>query len=496
MSTDDMKSPATDAPPESGTLKGALGKIQTKQIAYAEEKASEGDKAIGELMAGQPKKDAAWGDLDMLPAMTAAQHRTPPPIITVFLAAICFLFVFLIVWADFAELDEVAQGTGIVVPSQKLQIVQNLEGGILEELLVSEGEIVEKGQVLLRLDKTATGANYGEKRVRYLSLLATVARLEAELQNADRIDFPTEVVEDSPSLIESENRMFNIRRETLENEIAVLQSQLRQRNAEQNELTSKIERLGESARLLEKELEVTEPLVDAGAVSEIEVLRLRRSVNDLRGEQKEARLALPGAQAAAVEIRQQIKDKQNAFRQEASKDLSIANIELASIGEIITAEKDRVDRTDVRSPVHGIVQSIKIRTIGGVVQPGIDLVEIVPVDDSLLVEGRVKPADIAFIRPGLPAVVKLSAYDFAIYGGLEGKVERIGATSSIDERTGDPFFSILVRTENNHLGTEDKPLPIAPGMVATVDVITGKKTVMDYLLKPILRAKGAAMRER
>ncbi|MCZ6638239.1 MAG: HlyD family type I secretion periplasmic adaptor subunit, partial [Alphaproteobacteria bacterium] len=257
--------------------------------------------------------------------------------------------------------------------------------------------------------------------------------------------------------------------------------------------------LARTVKLIEEEIEITKPLVDKAIVPRIEFIRLRRQLTEKEQALDGVRLARPRAQSARREANRRIEGRFLGFKAEAQKELAQREIELSTVREAIVAAKDRVQRTEVRSPVRGIVKQVKVSTIGGVVRPSMDLVEIVPLDDTLLVEARVRPQDIAFIRPKLKAIVKISAYDFAIYGGLSARVERISADAITEsDRTGraESYYKIIVRTDKNYLGTAGKPLPIIPGMVATVDILTGHKTVLDYLLKPVLRARNRALRER
>jgi adhesin transport system membrane fusion protein len=403
-------------------------------------------------------------------------------------------FLIAIIWAAFAELDEVTRGEGKVIPSNKMQVIQNLEGGIVSEILVDEGEIVEKGQPLLRLDDIRFSSSYRESRSKYLSLLAKAARLEAEAQNQP-VQMPESLLKEDRELVANEIALFESRKDELESNLSILRQQESQTKQEMAELEAKKNRLARSYALVREELGMSEPLAEDGAISEVEILRLKRSVNDLRGEMEAARLALPRLQAAHEEVRNKIKDLVITFRTEARSELNDIQVELSSVKESMKSQEDRVSRTLVKSPVKGAVNQIMVTTIGGVIQPGMDLMEIVPLEGSLLVEAHVRPADIAFLRPKQHAKVKLTAYDYAIYGGLDAKLEHISADTITDE-DGESYYLIRVRTERSYLGSEESPLEIIPGMTATVDILTGEKTVLDYLLKPVLRARERALRER
>lgn len=403
-------------------------------------------------------------------------------------------FIFALLWASFATLDEVTRGEGKVIPSNKMQVIQNLEGGIVSEILVEEGQIVEKGQPLLRLDDVRFSSSYRESRSKFLALTAKVARLEAEAGNRP-VTMPEMVWQEDEQLAENEFALYESRMRELESNLSILKQQESQTRQKLAELESQKEKLARSHSLVRQELSMSAPLVEEGAVSEVEILRLKRSVNDLRGELDAATLAIPRLEAEHEEVRNKIKDLEITFRTEAREELNAVQAELSAVEETLKGQQDRVSRTLVKSPVKGAVNQVMVTTIGGVIQPGMDLMEIVPLEGNLLVEAHVRPADIAFLRPDQDAKVKLTAYDYAIYGGLDAKLEHISADTITNEE-GESFYLIRVRTERSHLGTEESPLKIIPGMTATVDILTGEKTVLDYLLKPVLRARERALRER
>lgn len=414
------------------------------------------------------------------------------------LVAVALFVVSFIGWASFARLDEVTRGEGRVIPSSKTQVIQNLEGGILAEALVNEGAVVDKGQVLLRIENTAAEATLGELRQRYLSGLASVARLQAEMSEAPdaQPEFTDELMREAPDLAKAELSLFQVRQEQLRSQVQILQDQVVQRQQELQELDSKLAGLRSAHGLAGQELEITRPLAEQGVVAKVDLLRLEREVLDLKSQINANALARPRAESALNEAQRRIDERLVTFRSEAAAELSKRQAELASIVEALAADRDRVKRTEVRSPVHGTVKVIKVRTVGGVIQPGQDLMEIVPIEDTLLVEAQVRPSDIAFMYPGQKAVIKISAYDFSIYGGLDAVVEQISADAIEDQEKGESFFRIYLRTDKNHLRESENPLPIIPGMTASVDILTGEKTVLEYLMKPILKARDTALRER
>ncbi len=403
------------------------------------------------------------------------------------------LFIFAAIsWAAMAEIDEVTRGTGKVIPSRQIQVVQNLEGGIVSEIMVREGEIVDPGQVILRIDDTRFSSTFREREVSRTSLEARVARLRAEAEGGDFVP-PAGLTE--AAVVTRERALFTSRAEELAAQVAVLEQQAEQKRQEVQELRSRLAGLRANQKLLLDELNLTKPLVAKGAVSEVEVLRLERKAVEVRTEINATRLAIPRVESALQEIDSRIESAAIAFRNKAREELNAVEAELASMSESSVALEDRVKRTQVRAPVHGTVKRLLINTVGGVVQPGSDLVEIVPLEDTLLVEAQIRPADIAFLRPGLPATVKITAYDFLIYGGLDAELEHISADTIVDDN-GESFYLIRVRTQKNFLGTDQEPLPIIPGMLAQVDILTGKKTILHYIMKPVLRARVEALRER
>ncbi|USG62318.1 HlyD family type I secretion periplasmic adaptor subunit [Sneathiella marina] len=436
-----------------------------------------------------------WNDSDFASDVVAAKIQGPNPRSFLLLFGIVAFFVAAYVWADRAVLDEVTRGDGKVIPSSKVQVIQNLEGGILEELLVSEGDIVEKGQILLRIDDTGYSSRAGEIESNYLNLMGKIARLEAEASGSG-ITFPPELLAERQDISISEQDLFNARQSELQSQISILRQQAQQRSQEIQEINGRLKQLRTTLALANEEKSITEPLVKKGIVPKVQFLQLKREINELQGQISASNLALPRVDGALKEANQRIEEKILTFRSKASQELGVVRAEYEAARQAILGVADRVARTDVRSPVNGEVKELKIQTIGGVVRPGQDIVEIVPIDDSLLVEARIRPSDIAFLRPGQEATVKITAYDFSIYGGLPAKLERISADTIVDEQTGESFYQIIVRTDQNYLQRGENTYPIIPGMVASVDTLTGHKTVLDYILKPILKTRDSALRER
>lgn len=430
-----------------------------------------------------------------LPEVNKALIEDAPRVVRLTIWTIIGFFVFLMLWANFAVIDEVTKGDGKAIPSSKIQKIQNLEGGIVSELYVKEGQIVEAGAPLIRLDDTRFASNVGETEADRLSMLLRVERLSAEVDDRP-LNFPADVLKAVPNQAKSEESLYTSRRQQLHDEIGGLQEQLIQRQQELREFTSKQAQYRSGLALQRQEINMSEPLVAQGAVSPVEVLRLKRAEVETRGQLDATTLAIPRAESAIKEVQRKIDETRGKFRSEALTQLNEARTDLNKAQATGKALEDRVSRTLVTSPVRGIVNKLLVNTIGGVIQPGVDLVEIVPLDDTLLVEAKVRPQDIAFLHPGQEATVKFTAYDYTIYGGLKAKLEQIGADTITDEDKKTTYYIIKLRTDRSHLGTDEKPLLIIPGMVASVDIITGKKTILSYLLKPIIRARAEALHER
>jgi adhesin transport system membrane fusion protein len=424
----------------------------------------------------------------------AADRLQPRALSHALLLAIVAFFVVFLLWANWAHVDEVTRGEGRVIPSRQVQIIQNLEGGILAELFVKEGQVVEEGQILLRIDNIRAESDYKEKRARYLALLAGIARLQAEIEDS-KLVFPPEVLAEAREVAEKEMMLFTSRQENLDKEIQILRTQAQQRELELKELETKLAQYERSLELAREELRLAEPAARRGDVAQSVFIKLQREVNDLRGAVESTRASIVRVRAAIREANQKVERAYSNFRSQAQEELTQKAAELAGIREIVLAGADRVRRTEVRAPLRGTIKQIKINTIGGVVQPGQDILEIVPLEDTLLLEAHIRPSDIAFIRPGLPATIKITAYDYSIYGGLKGEVEDISADTITNER-GESFYRVRVRTHKNHIGSDEHPLVIIPGMTAEIDVLTGRKTVLHYLMKPLIKAKDRALTER
>ena len=443
---------------------------------------------------GYFKSFGKTADSEFMPELAGASLQDSPRRSRIIVWLTAGLIICALLWANFAVLDDVTMGEGKAIPSSKMQVIQNLEGGIVTQIYVREGQMVDKGDKLLQLDDTRFRSNKGESEVDRYALTAQVERLSAEAEGRP-FKLSDEVIAKAPQVAEDERSLFEQRQRRLSSEQRTLSEQLRQKTQELAEFRSKQGQFSSSLALLQQEMNMSAPLVGTGAVSPVEILRLKRSAVEIRGSLNATTLAIPRAESAINEIKSKIDESVQTFRSEAAKELNEKRTDLSKITATSIAIDDRVSRTTVVSPVHGVIKQLKVNTIGGVVQPGSDMVEIVPLEDNLLIEAKVRPQDVAFLHPGQKAMVKFSAYDYTIYGGLAAKLELIGADTITDDK-GNSFYLIQVRTDKNHLGGEKKPLLIIPGMVATVDIITGEKSVLDYLLKPVLKARTEAMRER
>lgn len=396
-----------------------------------------------------------------------------------------------IMWTAVAQVDEITKAEGKVIPSSQIQVLQSLDGGIVAEINVKEGQVVEAGQILLRVDPTRFESSVRENRSQYLALTTKVARLRALSEGLPFVPPPEVLIED-PKTVQDEQRLYETARSNVSAQIAIAREQLVQRQQELSEMRVKREQASQAYELTAKELAVTKPLINSGAVSEVELLRLERDTSRFRGERDMAAAQILRSQAAMAEASRKIEEVELNARNEVRRELAETMAKLNAFTEGGVALADKVKHAAIRSPVKGTVKRLLVNTVGGVVQPGRDLVEVVPLDDALILEAKVAPKDIAFLSPGQPAMVKFTAYDFSTYGGLEAKLEHIGADSITDEK-GNTFFLVRVRTKTSSLGAN---LPIIPGMVAEVDIITGQKSILSYLLKPVLRAKQGALTER
>ncbi|HGF4933194.1 TPA: HlyD family type I secretion periplasmic adaptor subunit [Vibrio parahaemolyticus] len=451
-------------------------------------------------------------ELDFVDDKTAALLLNTPNSARLMLWVMVLFFVAAIGWASWAQIDQVTVGQGKVIPSSQIQVVQNLEGGLVKEILVKEGQLVKKGQQLLLIDDTRFRSDYREREQQVANLTASVLQLSASINsvavNRDfniqdweksvvldygKLTFPPVLEETQSQLTQRQKAEYREDLDNLRNQLSVIDQQVEQKQQDLVEIEARVRNLRQSYQYAKKELDITQPLADEGVVPRIELLKLQRQVNDTRREMTSSELKIPVIKSAIKESMLNRIDVALKFRSEQQEKLNNAQDQLSALVESAVGLEDRVNRTVVVSPVTGKIKTLNVNTVGGVIQPGMDIVEIVPTEDTLLVEAKIAPKDIAFLRPNLNAIVKFTAYDFTKYGGLVGELEHISADTTQDEE-GNSFYIVRVRTEKTSFG-QDADLPIIPGMTASVDIITGKRTVLEYLLKPILSAKTNALKE-
>ncbi len=473
--------------------------------------------------AGQPKQvqslfePAALSGKGLLPEdlpfadeVEAAKARRPSYGARWLSVGVFLFFAVFIGWTSVATLDEVTHAEGQVIPSSKTQVIQNLEGGILRSVDVYEGDIVEKGDVLARLDNELAVSSLRDMLYKAMENLTALHRLRAAVEGKELVwpenyrewleqgtghKLTEEQYRQGLELADVQKETFGVMLRQRQSEIQMLESQCEQREHEVNELISRQNNLIKSLSLIRQQISIAAPLLEKRTYSKVQFLELQEREVNTKGELETLAVSIPKAKYAAEEAKHRKELRGAELDSNIIAEINKRSVELASLHESLSASSDRVTRTEMRSPVHGAVKKIYINTVGGVVKPGESIMEIVPLDDTLLIEARVRPGDVAFLHPGQKAMVKVSAYDFSIYGGLDGVLEKISA-DTIEDKRGDLFYQVKVRTNKTFITYRNEMLPIMPGMVTTVDILTGKKTVLDYLLKPILKAKQNALREK
>ncbi len=397
------------------------------------------------------------------------------------LYAIAGLFVVALTWSATARLDKVTRGTGRVVPSNQLQQVQYLEGGIVKEILVSAGDHVKAGQVLVRLDPTRISAEFAQGKDSYQLLSARILRLSA-LAEKKPLVFPETLAKVAPQIVADERRLYDSRLAEFEAATSVARAKL-------DDAQARLRNAEEALVLAQEEMRIIRPLVEKGIEPRIELIRVRQREVAAEGDAQTAKIAVEGAQGELVQA-------ETSFLASVGDELARAKSEMAAIAGDLPALEDKIARTEVRSPIDGVVNRVLVATIGGVVQPGETILEVVPSEDTLLVEAAIKPADIGFLRIGQPARVRITAFDSSVYGALDGRIEQISPDAIKDEETRERHYLIKVRTDSDAIRTKDTELRILPGMAAEVDILNGKRTVLSYLLNPITDVQQKALREQ
>lgn len=454
MRKDDLTSPPADDANKKNSSEIVNDENSLKRIAISPADQSKTKRKAGNANAREKVESE---DVMFINDLQAAMISQKTPFSMIMLYIIGLILLVAVVWAHFARVEEITRGEGKIIPASREQVIQSLEGGILEELYVHEGDVVEKNQVLLKMDPTRASSSYGESSSKVLGLKASIARLRAQSYDTP-LEFPAEVLR-VQSIVNDQTQAYNAQLRTLNESVDALQKSL---------------------SLAEDEVRLSAPLAKRGLVSDVEILRLKRQAN---------------------EFRLQIAERTNRFRSDANSELNKQESELAQAEEILRGREDIMTRTTILAPVRGTVNNIRTTTRGGVIQQGAEIMTIIPLEDNLLVEAKIKPADVAFIHPGLPATVKITAYDYSIYGGLSGVVEHLSSDTLVDEekaragREDSSYYRVYIRTNQAALHVQDKTFPIIPGMVADVEIRTGEKTILSYLLKPVLKAR-EAFRER
>jgi len=426
-------------------------------------------------------------------SLSAAVVQRSPRYLVNILIIIAMAVISAIVWMSIAEIDIVVRGNGKVIPSQQLQVIQSLEGGVVSEIMVREGEVVESMQPLLKISDIAFSSSFEENRLSYLELRARIARLSAEASGAEFEPDP-EVTRDAPELMLSEQSLYESNQQQLEETQQILQEQLSQYQNELLEVQGKQRQLTKSLSLMREELELKKPLVKRGLVSEVEYIQLQQRETEIEGDLEAVNLSVPRIKSTIEEARRKIEQSRLDFQNKAKRELNEATAEASRISETQHALKDRVQRTTLRSPLKGTITRLHVNTVGGVIPAGNPILEIVPFEDALLVEIHIKPADIADISVGQLARMKFSAYDFAIHGSLEGRVNFLSADTVTNE-DGESFFIARIKPVRAFLGQQEGLLPIKVGMTVEADILTDKKTILQYIFKPIRRGLGRALGE-
>ncbi len=411
-----------------------------------------------------------------------------------FIIGIIFIF---IIWANWAKLDEITRGQGKVIPSSQVQVIQHQEGGTVQALMVREGDTVDAGQILMRLSDVGAQSELGTTQSRMTGLQAKITRLRAEAEGADTPEFSEEMMNNAPDAVKEELDTFIANKSQIDSQTAVLRSQLQQRRSEVNEINTKIADLNRVLSLTNEEMAMIRPLVERGSAPRRDLLQLEQTLAQQRSEINGLRASLPRAQSAIAEADARLKDIETTFKTEAQNEMTSTLLEVRGLQQQVPALQDRKSRTEIRSPVRGIVKDIRIQTGdgSGVIRPGDAIMEIVPLDDQLVIEAKIKPSDVAFLHPGQKAVVKVTAYDFSIYGGLKGQLTGISA-DTITDQEGNSFYQIQVTTDKNSIIRNGQEFPIIPGMIASTEILTGEKTVMEFIMKPIFKTWDQALNER
>lgn len=434
-------------------------------------------------------------DLEFMQSLSSAVMTKAPIKSSIVLWVSFFSIVWLIFWASFAEVDEITKGSGTVIPSEQVQVIQNLEGGIVSKILIKEGQHVKKGDILLKIDDKMFTSSFNEQILRLDELRAKAIRLLAQMEDKPfKID-KTLKKKINSKVLNNEKKLYISNMKQLQETVDMLKERVNQKKYELRSLKDKIKNQIQNYNLILEEIAINKPLYEKGIISKIEYIKLIREANNISSDVKANQLSRPKLKSEIKEAQQKISEERLKFQNRASEEYNKISAEIERIVQKSGAIGDKVVRTMIKSPVDGIVKQIFINTVGGVIRPGMDICEIVPLSNNLIIEAKIKPSDIAFLYADQETIVKFTAYDFAIHGGLKGRVINISADTIVDKE-GDSFYMVDIKTDKNYLGDKKKKLNIIIGMTAEVDIITGKKTILDYILKPILKAQNSALREK
>ncbi len=426
-----------------------------------------------------------------------AYLRMPPASLAMKIARLGMgLLLVALLWASLSKVEEVATATGEVIPQEQIQSVQHLEGGIVEEIFVREGTRIVKGEPLLQLNMSNFTANKEEILVELESLRLKRVRLMAEAERENTLQWPEELKNTRIRLRETEKRAFDINHAKRESILASLRELIQQKELDVTQLQAERNSIARNVSVLESKLNISHNLLKDKLIPRIEHLQLESEAEEQRGRLQVLNISIPKSKAALAEAQEKLKMQELDFQTQAQEELSQVELDIARKTEMLGRATDQVQRTTIKSPITGIIKSLHSKTLGGVIKPGEVIMEIVPESDNLVIESKLNPNDIGFVKVGQDALVKMNTYDFTRYGGLRGKVIDVSAGSYVDEATGQTYFKVVIRTDKNHLGLEKTQLPITPGMQAVVDIKTGHKSILSYLLKPVLKITNEALRER
>lgn len=442
-------------------------------------------------------------DYSFMDTIYAQKNEKINGVVLLFFALIVLFFVVAGVWAYFAKVDEIARGAGKVIPSEKLKIVQSLDGGLISDILVKEGQSVTKGQALMKIDTTRFQASLEGNAQTYYHLLITKTRLEAMVdlnlsKPTPKLNFDKTALLKAKEFASDDEKLFHTQIDELKNTLDFYKTKLKEKEAELKELHTRVYQLNKRVKLAKEETTTLSKLVKRGSRSQIDLIKAKKELAQLDGELQGTYASIQRSKFAIQGAKKQIVEKLNTFKTKASENLQKINTEIKKYESKIVSQADMLDKTTLYSPTDGIIKQIHFNTVGGVVKSGMELIEIVPQSDTLLVEAKINPKDIAFINPKQKAIVKITAYDFSIYGGLDGKIVEISADSLIDkeDRQRRSYYRVVIKTDKNYLVRNGEKLPIIPGMITSVDIITGQKSILDFILKPILKTKQNALHER